>query len=425
MRLSFEFIDTPEKKALLSNLLSLGVVQGLNFILPLLVVPYLLYTLGIERFGLLAMATALSSYFMILSDYGFNVTATREVSVYRDSSEKLNEIFSAVMMIKVFLLLVGFLLLSLSLFIFDKLGGEAPIYLLTFGMVIGQVLFPIWFFQGMERMGYIAILNIVAKFFFLIAILLFVKEKEDAYLVPLFNSLGFIVVGVISLFYIYKEFNIRFIWQPYRVIYRYFLMGWHIFLSHLAVLFYTSSNIFILGLFTNNMVVGYFAIADKVISALVSLGEILNQVFFPYLSKKWEDNRGLYYQIFYKILKGLILGMLLVSFLVIGFAPTIITMLSGDSITTAIELLQIMALSIILFPLGGLFSQSFVTQQATIYVTKSTFWTLVVNMILITILIPLYGVYGLAMAVVLVQLFHLYLNSLYFIRLKRGSQCVV
>ena len=425
MRLSFEFIDTPEKKALLSNLLSLGVVQGLNFILPLLVVPYLLYTLGIERFGLLAMATALSSYFMILSDYGFNVTATREVSVYRDSSEKLNEIFSAVMMIKVFLLLVGFLLLSLSLFIFDKLGGEAPIYLLTFGMVIGQVLFPIWFFQGMERMGYIAILNIVAKFFFLIAILLFVKEKEDAYLVPLFNSLGFIVVGVISLFYIHKEFNIRFIWQPYRVIYRYFLMGWYIFLSHLAVLFYTSSNIFILGLFTNNMVVGYFAIADKVISALVSLGEILNQVFFPYLSKKWEDNRGLYYQIFYKILKGLILGMLLVSFLVIGFAPTIITMLSGDSITTAIELLQIMALSIILFPLGGLFSQSFVTQQATIYVTKSTFWTLVVNMILITILIPLYGVYGLAMAVVLVQLFHLYLNSLYFIRLKRGSQCVV
>ncbi|MBU1669385.1 flippase [bacterium] len=406
--------DNREKNVLLSNFLSLGIVQGLNFILPLLVVPYLLYTLGVEIFGLLAMATAFIAYFMILGDYGFNITATREISVHRENAKKLNEIVSSVLMIKILLMLLGFAILVISLFLFDKLGNDALIYLLTFGMVMGQVFFPIWFFQGIEKMGYIAILNIVAKLFFLIAILLFVKEKEDAYLVPLLNSLGFIVVGAISLFYMYKTFKVRFVWQPYAVLREYFLLGWHVFLSRMAVVFYTSSNIFILGLFTSHTVVGYYAIADKIVSALVSLGEILNQVFFPYLSKKWEESRQNYYSIFYKTLKGLVLGMFVVALTVAWWASDIVQLISGKEIVVTTELLQIMSVTVILFPIGGLFSQSFVTQQQPLYVTKSTFWTLLVNVILVGMLVPLYGVYGLACAMILVQLFHFYLNYVYF-----------
>ena len=408
-----------EKKTLISNFLSLALVQGLNFLLPLLVVPYLLYTLGVEVFGLLAMATALTSYFMILSDYGFNVTAVNEVSIHRDNPQKLNEIFSAVMSIKIALMLLGLSLLLLSLFIFQELNQNLLIYLLTFGMVLGEILFPIWFFQGIEKMGYIAILNIVAKLFFLIAIFIFVKEKEDAYLVPLFNSLGFIFVGFISLFYMIKKFKIQFIWQPYSVLRRYFLLGWHIFLSKLAVTLYSSSNVFVLGVFTNHLVVGYYAIAYKVLTALTNVGDVVNQVFFPYLAKKWAENKSIYYQVFYNILKKILLGMSFVSLLLFIFAKEIVLLLSGQEILVSIELLQIMSFYLILAPLGGFYSQSFVTQNQSVYVTKSTFWTLFVNLTLIGILIPLYGVYGLAVAEVLVKIFHFYLNNLYFIRLRK------
>ncbi len=418
-------INKREGKVLVSNFLALGVVQGLNFLLPLLVVPYLLYTLGIELFGLLAMATAFSSYFLILSDYGFNVTATREISIYREDSKKLNEIFSAVMIIKSLLMSLGFSILLLSLWLFDSLGKDALIYILTFGMVIGEVLFPIWFFQGIEKMRYIAILNIVAKLFFLLAILLFVKIEDDIYLVPLFNSLGFIMVGLLSLFYIHKKFNIRFVWQPYRVLRQYIIMGWHIFLSKLAVTLYSSSNIFILGLFTNHLMVGYYAVAYKVVSALVSLGDIVNQVIFPYLSKKWIENREFYYKLFYKFLQGIILTMFFIAIVLFFTAQDIVRLLVGEDSLISVELLQIMSLFIIIAPLGGLYSQSFVTQSRSFYVTKSTFWTLVVNLLLVAILIPLYGVYGLAMAEVLVKIFHFYLNNLYFIRLRKVARCVV
>jgi len=418
--LANETIEKKDKKRLIQNFLSLGVVQGLNFLLPLLVIPYLLHVLGVEIFGLLAMATAFIGYFMILSDYGFNITATREVSVHRDSIEKLNEIFSAVMMIKIFLMFAGFLVLLLALFLFDTLGDESTIYLLTFAMVLGQVLFPIWLFQGMERMGYIAILNIIAKSIFLIAILVFVKEKEDAYLVPLFNSLGFIVVGVISLVYVYKEFNIRFVWQPYEVLKEYLILGWHVFLSRLAVILYTSSNIFVLGIFTNHIVVGYFAIAYKIISALATLGDILNQVFFPYLSKKWEESKESYYRLFSKISKNIFLAMLLLSGIVFWWSSEIITILSGEDITITKEILQIMSLILILAPFGGLYSNSFVTQQKSFYVTKSTFWTLLVNLVLVGAVVPIYGAYGLAIVMVVVQLFHFYLNNLYFTQLRKA-----
>lgn len=418
-------VSQKEKKVLFSNFFSLMVVQGLNFILPLLVIPYLLHILGVELFGLLAMATALINYFLIVSDYGFNITATREIAVYRDSSEKLNEIFSAVMSIKIFLMVAGFLILTLLLALFPKLGNDALIYLLTFGMVVGQVFFPIWFFQGMEKMGYIAILNIIAKSIFLLAIILFVKEPSDVYLVPIFNSLGFIVVGLISLFYAYKRFNIRFVWQPYGVLRDYFLMGWHVFLSKMAVVLYGSSNLFILGLFTSNTVVGYYAIASKVISALATLGETITQVLFPFLSKKWMQSREHYHVLFLKIAKNLFFMMVVVAILLAWWSNEVVTLLAGKEVPITAELLQIMSLSLLLFPMGALFSNSFVTQQQSVYVTKSTFWTLLVNLVLVSILIPLYGAYGLAVTVVIVQLFHFYLNNLYFMRLRKVALCVV
>jgi len=420
MSLWSKIINKPEKRVLVSNFLALGTVQALNFLLPLLVVPYLLYTLGVEIFGLLAMATAFSSYFMILSDYGFNVTATREISIYREESRKLNEIFSAVMIIKTLLMLLGFFILLLSLWLFDTLAKDGLIYILTFGMVIGEVLFPIWFFQGIEKMRYIAILNIIAKLFFLLAIIVLVKSKEDAYLVPLFNSLGFIIVGMVSLFYMHREFNVRFVWQPYPILRRYFIMGWHIFLSKLAVTLYSSSNIFILGVFTNHLLVGYYAVAYKVISALVSLGDIVNQVIFPYLSKKWVENQELYYRLFYQFLRGIMLAMFFVALILFLTADEVVFLLAGEETTITIELLQIMSLFLIIAPLGGLYSQSFVTQGETLYVTKSTFWTLCVNMVLIGILIPLYGVYGLAVAELLVNVFHFYINHFYFLRLRHA-----
>jgi len=408
-----------DNKVLLSNFFSLSILQVANFVLPLLTIPYLIHVLGIELYGLLAFSTALIMYFLILSDYGFNLTATREISVYRDNREKVIEIFSSVMSIKIVLMLLGFAVLSLIVFSFDKFRDDALIYYLTFGMVLGQIMFPTWFFQGMEKMRYISILNIVAKLLFVILIFMFVKDKEDVYLVPLFNSLGFIVAGAISLFYIRKEFGIYFVFQNKETIEVYLKDGWHIFLSRIALVLYTTSNMFILGLFTNNTVVGYYAIAEKVIGAIASLGRIVNQVLFPHLSKLWNINRELYYKKFKNLFSSIFIAMSLIAILLYFLAPYIIYLLAGEYVVDSINLLQLMVVVIVLYPLGGLFSQSFVTQKENYLVTQVTVITMIVNLLLVFPLIYYFNAYGLVITIILVQLIHLAINGIYYLKLQK------
>jgi PST family polysaccharide transporter len=278
-------INTPDGRRLTENFISLSLLQGANYLLPLLTFPYLVRVLGAEKFGLLAFATAMIAYFMIITDYGFNLSATREVSIHRDDRDKLIEIFSAVMTIKFALMILSLLMMTILVLSFDKFRAEWNIYYLTFGMVVGQVLFPVWFFQGMERMKYITILNIIAKVIFTVAIFMFVRSDADYWMVPVFNSLGFIIAGVISLYLIMKDFKIR---LGNLSIYS---IKWHLqdssqyFLSRVSVSAFTSSNIMILGLFATNTIIGYYSIAEKLYIAIQSLYIPINQALYPYIVK--------------------------------------------------------------------------------------------------------------------------------------------
>ena len=141
-------VNTEDKKRLLSNFFSLSVLQAFTYILPLLTLPYLVRNLGIDKFGLVMFSQAFIMFFSILVDYGFNLSATREISIHRDNKEKITEIFSTVIMIKVILIIVSFLILSILVFSFEIFLNNYKLYFFTFLMVIGQALFPVWYFQG-------------------------------------------------------------------------------------------------------------------------------------------------------------------------------------------------------------------------------------------------------------------------------------
>jgi PST family polysaccharide transporter len=99
----------------------------------------------------------------MLTDYGFSLSATQEISVHRDDPQKVSEVFSSVMLLKFLLLLLSFALLSLVVLAVPRLRADWAVYYLSFGNVVGMWLFPIWLFQGLERMKYIPMLSITAN----------------------------------------------------------------------------------------------------------------------------------------------------------------------------------------------------------------------------------------------------------------------
>jgi len=90
----------PDNKKLLSNFVSLSVLQVVGFILPLLVIPYLISVLGVGKFGLVALAQAVITYFAVFTDYGFNLSATRDISINRNNNTKVSSIFNSVLTTK-------------------------------------------------------------------------------------------------------------------------------------------------------------------------------------------------------------------------------------------------------------------------------------------------------------------------------------
>ncbi|MGI1939173.1 flippase [Shewanella oncorhynchi] len=399
-----KIVNTEEKKRLASNFFSLAVLQGSNYILPLITLPYLLRVLGVEIFGLLAFATATVAYFNIMTEYGFNLTATRDVSIYRGDNQKISEIFSSVMIIKVIIMVISFFLLSVIVFSIEKFSKDWLIYFLSFGTVLGQVLFPIWLFQGLEKMKYVTYLNIFAKLIFTITIFIFVNEKRDYYLVPLLTSIGLIFSGICSLILIKKYFNVNFNWQKKEVIKMYLVDGWHLFISNLAVSLYTVSAVFILGIFTNNIMVGYFSAADRIVQAFKGLTMPITQAIFPYISRKVTISKrdGLNFIKKITFLIAIFTGS--ISLFIYIFAGFLVNLVVGSQYEESILLLKLM--SVLPFFIG--LSNVFGIQTMINFDRKKPFSAILIigsllSFILSLLLVPIYQYVGTAISVVLVE----------------------
>ncbi len=274
------------KERLLKNFAFLSILQVASFILPFLIVPYLVRVLGVDKFGLLAFSTGALTYFLILTDFGFNLSATREISINRGDLAKIEEIFSAVFILKVTLVICAAAIYFSALFLIDKFHKDFWLYTVSFSIVIGNFLFPLWFFQGMEEMKYVTAIQLSARVVANLATFIYVNEPSDYILVPVFSGGTLIIAGLMSLAIIWRKFGIRLKLIRYKILANYFVDSLQFFLSRASLSVYTASNTFLLGLQTGNLVVARYAMAEKVYSALQAMYQPLSGAIYPYVASQ-------------------------------------------------------------------------------------------------------------------------------------------
>ncbi|MCE7699870.1 MAG: flippase, partial [Methanobacterium paludis] len=392
-------------KRIITNILSLFSLQGLTYILPLITFPYLTRVLGPENYGLIAFATAFIGYFQILTDYGFNLSATREISINRENEEKVSKIFSSVMTTKVLLIILSFTLMTLIVFSFDKFRSNWILYFFTFGLVIGNLLMPSWFFQGMERMKYISILNIGTVLIYTASIFIFIRHASDYIYVPLINSIGAITIGIIALRIIRKDFNVKFVLPSIKDIKYQMEKGWDIFISSLAISLYTTSNTFILGFFVSSTIVGYYAVAETLMRALQGLISPISQAIYPYFSKLQFENPKKAKVELKKVL--LIIGLIsfLLSLILALCAPIIIEILAGQKYMQSIPILQVLVFIVFAVGVNNVLGiQGLVAFGYEKYFSKIVIFAGLLHIIILIALIFLLGSLGTAIAVVTTEL---------------------
>ncbi|MFA6126992.1 MAG: oligosaccharide flippase family protein [Bacteroidales bacterium] len=325
---------------IIQNFSYLSVIQLVNLLVTLATYPFLIRVLGKEVFGLVVYAQAIITYLVVLISFGFQISATREVSIHRNDPRKLNEIFSSVLILKGLLFLASVGLLFLITLFIPQAREHKVLFLLSMFTCFYEFIFPFWFFQGIEKMGYLTLITLITKLTFFILIFLFIRSKKDYLLVPLFNGIGSVLAGVISIWIAVVREKVRFSFQPFHRLWHYFRESSALFVSNFANQVYVNANKVIVGLSLGMGEVALYDLAEKIVLAMKIPQNMLNQAIFPKIIKE----RNVAFS--KKILLYSMVGQAAFFFLIVLTSSVLVLLLGGREMSQSTGLLRLLALTV-------------------------------------------------------------------------------
>lgn len=402
---------------LLKNFTFLSVNSGLSFVLQLLLIPYLTRQLGLVNFGMVAFGQVVCLYLGVVVDYGFAYSGTRQVSINRHSKRKLSHIFSSILNAKILLGIIVTGLTAVLFFFVPKFNTHYSFFILCFPIVFGQMLIPLWFFQGMEQMKYITVFNSISKILSAIVIFLVIHQKSDFIYVNFIQGTFSMVIGLISVMYSFRRFNLRYYGFNYRMIIVQLKEGSSIFVSNLASNICVSSSLLILGFVGKPESVGLYSVVDKVYTILRTIISSLFTVVYPRAcSLALESQQRL--KIFlrnYFLLS--FTGMIALSLSIIIFSNEITFFLTGEANETIAFLMRMMAMAPVVAMIGSplgifLLSNNHQNQYAVIVIICSLL-NIVSNLILVSQFDALGSVLSLIITEAVIVLFYYFFARKY------------
>ena len=410
-------------KRLIENIISLFTIKGLEYILAFITFPYLVRVLQVENFGAVVFVQGIIQYFVLFTDYGFNLLGPKEIAQH-DSIKERGKIFANIFCAKLILLLI-----STIVFICMLIGAkyikdiDIILYSVVYLMVIGNVIFPIWFFQGIQQMRYITIVNIIGRFLSVACIFYFVKAPSDYILAGLFQAIVPLIAGICSWIILWEKYREVFILPKFKNVKQVFIDAWEIFTSTIAINLYTASNIVFLGLLTNNTIVGYFSGAQKIIQNINQLISPVTQAIYPYVSKTASNSKNDALKFLRKIVLILGGGNFIGSILIFIFAEWIVDILLGAGYEQSVLLLRILAFLPFIISLSNIFGiQTMLVFGMKKQFNKVLLSAAIVNTVIVLPMIYFYQAIGVSVSMTITETF--VTLSMYYILRKNNIDLI-
>lgn len=319
---------------LFSNTGALLAIQIANYLLPFLLIPYLTRVLGVSLYGVVAFGLAIVQIACIITDYGFSLSATYQIARQQNNRIELQRIISAVTTCKILLLIPVAALLAIFILTQDKYDNYHTFFWLLSIPIIGQTLQPIWFFQGIEKMGCITVYTVISRILYLILVIWLVSTPDDHYLVAVANGAASLIAATIGIGMMLR-LGYRPIWCGWNFVKDTFRESTEFFWSRAAVATYTAGGAIFLGLFSSSTQVAYYSAAEQLYKGAQALFSPLSQSLYPHMAKHQN------FPLLLKILKAVLAASFLA--LVVGtfIGPWLITLIFGPGFTETYSILLI------------------------------------------------------------------------------------
>lgn len=389
-------LKVEDVRRLFKNFFSLSVLKLVNAVLPFVTLPYLIKVLGLQQYGAIILALSLIAYFQSITDYGFNLSATREVAKHKKSREQLSFIYSKTLTSKIYLLIFSLIVIVPIISLVPQFEEDLLVYLLMCLMLIGQTLFPEWFFRGVEQMGYIAGLNFVVKMIFTIGVFALIKQPQDYWIYPLLLGLSYILISAYSYYIITKSFNIRFYLIKKNKVFDNLKKNFPLFVNQFVPNLFNNTTNFLVGILLGKSAIGLFGAIRQILQILTVFNGVVSMVVFPYLTINKDK-----FDIFRKSYS--VLFMLLVFILI--FLHTYILELIGINDPNASIVFYILLMGVVSIVIYSIYATNYLIARGfDTVVMKVTIASSLIGFALSYPLIYYFGVVGGAINIFICQL---------------------
>ena len=272
------------KLQFLKNSIYLYLAQGINLLFPLIIIPLLIKRLTVEGFGLIVLVQIIMGYGSTLVDYGFNMIGVRDVGTAKNI-KRIGEILGEALIVKVILVFLSLSLVLITGFFIQNLIGEWKLIMVGWLAVLGYAFYPIWYFQGAEKMYMISFNNIFSKTLIFGLIIYFIKDSSQVHLALLFLSLGPIINALLSWVQILFFYKVT-LFLPSKIrIFQVFHEGKDILFSNFIVQIYSNFTVVISSSVLTITQIGILGVFIKLRDVANSVVGPIQQAIFPELSR--------------------------------------------------------------------------------------------------------------------------------------------
>ncbi|MDH4460407.1 MAG: oligosaccharide flippase family protein [Flectobacillus sp.] len=276
-------------KSVVSNLSYLTVLQLFNLILPLLSYPYLIRTLGKDNWGMLVYIQTITGYLAVIVNFGFNVTGTRDISLNVNNIVERNKIGTTIYLTKAVLFVGSLCVVFMYLLITSSDILTLKLTILSSWNVLYEFAVPIWFFQGLNKMKYVTIINVIAKTLVTASVFIFIHKTSDVILYPLLN-LFFTFLSVLLCYLILRKEGFQIgktsLLEVKKLVRESYIMA----LAYISNAFKANSNIVLLKFLLSYKEIAYFDLAQKVLNIFTSFLDLISQSIYPMMVRDRNMN---------------------------------------------------------------------------------------------------------------------------------------
>ena len=327
-------------QSLKKNFIYNAILTMSGYIFPLMVYPYVSRVLGVANIGACNFVDSIVEYFTILSMMGMNTIGIREIAKCKNDQQKLDNVFSQLFSLNTLTTITAIIILIIATNIVPKFAPYKDLLYIGVGKLFFNYMLINWFFQGLENFKYIAARTIFVKILFVILVFLFVKTETDVKLYYFLVALTWAGNGIINFIYAKKYVSFNFTLKINKaIIGSFFILGVYWFMNSM----YTTLNVAFLGFATNDIEVGYYTTANKLLTVIMTMFTALTSVMVPRVSVALKSNDNSEAKaLIRKAINALMLFAIPLIFFVFPFSQELIYLMSGKGYEGATTPLQIM-----------------------------------------------------------------------------------